>query len=53
MESNNLISKEKKIKNQTKSDAKCEKIKANYFLIKVFDNLEKKKALDLVKYNKI
>ena len=48
---NNLISKEKE-KNQIKSIAKYENIKTNYFLEKVFNNLEEKKSLNLVKYNK-
>ena len=52
MESSNLISETKKEKNQIKSYSKYENIKADYFLIKVFNNLEKKKALNLVKYNK-
>ena len=52
MESDNLISKEKNEKNQIKSGTKYENIKTNYFLIKVFDNLEKRKTLNLVKYNK-
>jgi len=52
MESGNLISEEKKEKKQIKLDAKYENIKADYFLIKVFDNLEKKKTLNIVKYNK-
>ena len=51
MESGNLISKEKKEKNQIKSVTKYENIRADYFLIKVFDNLEKKKTLNIVKYN--
>ena len=52
MESNNLISEEKREKNQIKSHVKYENIKADYFLIKVFNNLEKKKLLNIVKYNK-
>ena len=52
MESSNLIYEAKKEKNQIKSYSKYEKIKADYFLIKVFNNLEKKKALNIVKYNK-
>ena len=52
MGSSNLINKAKIEKNQIKSDAKYENIKADYFLIKVFDNLEKKKTLNIVKYNK-
>ena len=50
MESSNLISKEKNEKNQIKSI--YENIKADYFLIKVFSNLKKKKKLNIVKYNK-
>ena len=52
MESSNLISKEKIKINQIKSISKYEKIKTDYFLEKVFNNLEKKKSLNLVKYNK-
>ena len=52
MESSNLISEVKKEKNQIKSDAKYENINADYFLEKVFNILEKKKALNMVKYNK-
>ena len=52
MESNNLISKEKIKINQIKSVDKYEKIKTDYFLEKVFNNLEEKKSLNLVKYNK-
>ena len=50
MESDNLISKEK-IKNQIKSFSKIENIKSKYILEKVFNNLEKKKTLNIVKYN--
>ena len=52
MGSSNLINKAKIEKNQIKSDAKYENIKADYFLIKIFDNLKKKKILNIVKYNK-
>ena len=52
MESDDLISEAKKEKNQNKSHDKYENIKADYFLEKVFNNLEKKKALNLVKSNK-
>ena len=52
MESGNLISKEKKKKNQIKSVFKFENIKNDYCLQKVFNNLEKKKTLNIVKYNK-
>ena len=52
MESGYLISKNIKEESQIKSDAKYEYIKADYFLRKVLDNLEKKKTLNMVKYNK-
>ena len=52
MESANLISKVKEEKNKLKSASKYENIKADYFLEKVFNNLEKKNALKMVKYNK-
>ena len=52
MESNNLVSGGKSEKNQIKSFVKYENIKADYFLQKVFDNLEKKKTLEIVKNNK-
>ena len=48
MESRNLISKEK---NKINSVANYEKIKADYFLEKVFNNLKKGKTLNIVKYN--
>ena len=52
MESCNLISKINEEKNQLKSAAGCENIKADYFLEKVFNNLKKGKTLNIVKYNK-
>ena len=52
MEFGNLISKEKEEKSQIKSKFKYEKIKADYFLRKVFNNLEKVRILNIVKYNK-
>ena len=51
MEHCNLISKLKVEKNQLKSAARYEKIKSNYFLEKVFNNLEKGKTLNIIKYN--
>ena len=47
MESGNLISKVKVENNKLKSADRYEKIKANYFLEKVFNNLKKVKALTL------
>ena len=52
MEFYNLISKINEEKNQLKSAIRYENIKADYFLEKVFNNLEKKKTLNIVKYNK-
>ena len=37
---------------QKKSKDIFKNLKSDYFLIKLFDNLEKKKLLDIVKYNK-
>ena len=51
MESGNLISKIKVEKNQLKSATRYEKIKADYFLEIVFNNLKKGKTLNIVKYN--
>ena len=52
MESNNLISGEKSEKKQNKPYANYDNIKADYFLQKIFDNLEKKRTLEIVKNNK-
>ena len=52
MESNNIVSGENLEKKQIKSFTKYVNIKADYFLQKVFDNLEKKRTLEIVKNNK-
>ena len=52
MESGNLISKVKVEKNKLKSATRYDNIKADYFLEKVFNNLKKGKALNIVKFNK-
>ena len=52
MESNNFVSGEKTEKKQIKSLAKYRKIKTDYFLQKIFDNLKKKRTLEIVKNNK-
>ena len=52
MESDNLVFKEKVEKNQIKSKNKYEKLKSDYFLQKLFDNIERKRKLDIIKYNK-
>ena len=51
MESGNLISKVKVEKNKLKSATRYDNIKADYFLEKVFYNLKKGKALNIIKYN--
>ena len=52
MKSGNVVSKEKIEKNKIKSIDKFNRLKSDYFLEKVFNNLEKKKTLNIVKYNK-
>ena len=52
MESNHLELGEKAGKKEVKSIGKYGKIRVDYFLQKVFDNLEKKKTLEIVKNNK-
>ena len=52
MESKSLISGENTKKKEVKSIGKYENIKADYFLQKVFDNLKKKRTLEIVKNNK-
>ena len=52
MESNNLISGEKTEKKLDKSFSKYGNIKSKYILQKIFDNLEKKRTLEIAKYNK-
>ena len=52
MESSNLISKEKEEKNEINSVAKWENIKSKFILKKIFNNLNKKNLLKIIKYNK-
>ena len=52
MNSGYLESNNKTRRNQIKSKNKLIKIRCNYFLEKLFNILEKKKSLDLIKYNK-
>ena len=52
MESDNLVFKENGEIGKMKSKNKYEKLKNDYFLQKVFNNVEKKKLLNIVKYNK-
>ena len=52
MESDNLISKEKTEKSEHKFVDKFENIKSDYFLEKVFNNIMKKRCLNILKYNK-
>ena len=51
MESDNLVFKENGVIS-LKSKNKYENLKNDYFLQKVFNNLEKKKLFNIVKYNK-
>ena len=53
MESSNLTYKEKVEKNKIKSIDKFNDLKSDYFLQKVFSNLERKKSFNIVKYNNI
>ena len=52
MESSDLVSKRKEENNQIKSKNIFNNLKADYFLQKVFNNLERKRTLYFVKYNK-
>ena len=51
MESGNLVSKEKLKTKQNKLKNKFENIKSNYILQMIFNNLGKKKSLNIVKCN--
>ena len=51
MESSYLANKEKVEKNKIKSINKFNNLKSDYFLQKVFSNLERKKSINIVKYN--
>jgi len=52
MKHQDLDNKEKVEKKQIKARDKFVKLKSNYFLEKVFNNLKRKKALDILKFNK-
>ena len=53
MESSNRESKENNKENESaKPNPITEKIKSDYFLQKLYDNMPKKKKLEIVKYNK-
>ena len=52
MNSNNELSKEKAGLNKKESKDTLKKLKSDYFLRKLFNNLLKKKSLDIIKYNK-
>ena len=51
MESSNLLSKEKEEKRRINPSDKYVNIKSDYILKRVFNNLEKKKKLNIVRYN--
>ena len=52
MESKKLPKDKSKMKQSETSNDKLKKIKSNYFLEKLYDNILKKKTLEIVKYNK-
>ena len=52
MNSCNISNNKKEELKQMKSKDKFENLKSNYFLQKIFDNLKKKKSLEIIKYNK-
>ena len=52
MNSSKLVSKVKEEINQKKSSNKLETIKNNYFIQRLFNHLEKKKLLSIIRYNK-
>ena len=52
MNSNSELSKDKKELNQIESKDIFKNLKNDYFLQKLFNNLLKKKSLEIVKYNK-
>ena len=52
MDADNLISMEKQEKKQLKLRAKFEIIKSNFFIEQLFNSLQKKKSLYILKYNK-
>ena len=52
MNSSNKLSKEQIEVNKVKSKNIFKRLKSDYFLIKLFNNLMKKKTLDIIKYNK-
>ena len=52
MKSSSKLSKEKTGLNKKKSKDILKKLKSDYFLHLLFDNLLKKKSLEIIKYNK-
>ena len=52
MDSSNVLSKDKIVVNEMKSKNIFQKLKSDYFLRKLFNNLLKKRSLDIIKYNK-
>ena len=52
MNSTNTSNKEKLKYTEKKLKSKFDNLKSDYFLIKIFDNLNKNKLLDIIKYNK-
>ena len=52
MNSTSELSKEKTVSNKIESKNILKKLKSDYFLQKLFNNLLKRKSLDIIKYNK-
>ena len=52
MESKKLPKDKSKMKQSETSNDKLKKIKSNYFLERIFNNILKKNSLEIVKYNK-
>ena len=52
MKSSNLVNKEKEELIQQKLQSLCKNIKSKYILVKIFTNLDKKRKLNIIKYNK-
>jgi len=52
MNSSSQLNKEKTEINKIKAKDIFKNLKSNYFLQKIFNNLMKKKSLDIIKYNK-
>ena len=52
MDSNKLSMDKNNFNKNNYSSANLEKIKSNYFIAKIYDNIQRKKYLEIIKYNK-